>query len=229
VKSVDETPVAAAVSAAWFFRDPSRVTALHAEIDSWLGTPFHPNSRAKGRTGGVDCIRLNEAIAVAVGVVEPFEFPRVPMDFTQHQERSITLEFLRGEYRIPVAAAVSAANLPAGDIPQSGTTADEAIDPQSTRLAARYVELLSPEQIAAGPKSWLPDFQFMPGDLVPIVLGKAAHHLGTVYDESRFVHCLKGVGTILSRLGDPTYASRLHTVFRARAEPLNLSTSQPLN
>jgi hypothetical protein len=172
-----------------FFDDPDRVAQLRAEIDSWLETPFHAYSKAKGRTGGVDCIRLNEAIAIALGVVEPFEFPRVPMDFTQHNDRSITLEFLRGEYRL-----------------EDGT-----IDPQSTRLAARYAEL--DHSAFPTPRS---EFSPLPGDLVTFKVGKAVNHLGTVYDEARFVHCLKGIGTVLSRFDDDTYAKRLHTVFRAR-------------
>jgi hypothetical protein len=179
-----------------FFDDPARVLSLRAEIDSWLDTPFHAYSRAKGRTGGVDCIRLNEAIAIALGVVEPFQFPRVPMDFTKHSDRSIVLEYLRGEYR---------------------ESPDAPIDPQSIRLAARYQEILSPELREAGPEAWLRDFEFLPGDLVAIILGKAAHHLATVYDGARFVHCLKGLNTILSRFDDSTYAKRIHTVFRARA------------
>lgn len=197
MKSADETQ--------WFFSDPARVAQLRAEIDSWLETPFHAYSKAKGRTGGVDCIRLNEAIAVALGVVEPFEFPRVPMDFTQHNDRSIVLEFLRGEYRL----------------------AENTIDPQSTRLAARYAKIyesgkqenrkenLVPESPSCVPAFLIPPL--LPGDLVCFEIGKAVNHIGTTYDSARFVHCLKGIGTVLSRFDDSTYASRLHSVFRPSA------------
>lgn len=190
-----------------FFADPARVAQLQKEIDSWLGTPFHAGSKAKGRTGGVDCIRLNEAIAIALGVVEPFNFPRVPMDFTQHNERSIVLEFLRGEY--PISEGLASASPIIGRA--EARPSEPLIDPQSTRLAARYEEV---------PLSGLrsPISGFMPGDLIAIVLGKAPHHLGTAYDSERFVHCLKGTGTVLSRFDDSTYAKRLHTVFRARAK-----------
>jgi hypothetical protein len=162
-----------------FFDDPDRVARLRAEIDSWLGTPFHADSQAKGRTGGVDCIRLCEAIMIACGVVEPFEFPRVPMDFTQHQERSIVLEFLEGHYP----------------------------DPQSTRLAQRFA-VVDPGE----PR--------LPGDLYTFEIGQAVNHIGIAYDETRFIHCFTKVGTVLANITDPTFAERLHTIFRARATPL---------
>jgi cell wall-associated NlpC family hydrolase len=160
----------------WFFQNQEAVAALRAEAATWIGTPFRAHSKAKGRSGGVDCIRLCEAIVVKVGLTEPFEFPKTPMDFSMHQERSIVLEFLRGE----------------------------ADDPQSATLA-RIFEQLGPE----GP--------VMPGDLLAFKIGRAVHHLAIAIDDVQFIHCFRGIGTVYGNLSDSTYASRLHSIFRARA------------
>lgn len=204
------TPDPESRTSAWFFSEPALIDALRAEIDSWLGTPFHAGSQARGRTGGVDCIRLCEAIMIAVKVVEPFTFPRVPMDFTQHQDRSIILEFLRGEYRLEIRD------------PSSGGRDKESapIDPQSTRLAARFAVIPHPASRTSHPASLLP------GDLLTFEIGKAVNHLGIVYDDSRFLHCFTKIGTVLANITDPTFSSRLHTIFRARA---NQETRKPGN
>ncbi len=82
----------------YFFEDIDHAAALLAEAESWEGTPFVAYSKAKGPGGGVDCVRLCEAIMVATGAAEPFEFPQTPMDFTLHSDRSLVLEYLRGAY-----------------------------------------------------------------------------------------------------------------------------------
>jgi cell wall-associated NlpC family hydrolase len=102
----------------YFFDDPDRVIALQLEAQSWIGTPFREYSKAKGKAGGVDCVNLCECLLTAVGVggAKRFSFPATPMDYSQHCDRSVILEFLRGEAK----------------------------DRQSKRLAKIFVELLPP-------------------------------------------------------------------------------------
>lgn len=103
----------------YYFESPARVAALQAEAETWLGTPFRPHSKAKGRSGGVDCIHLCERIFVAIGLFAAgFTFPRLPMDYSMHQDNSIILEYLRGQGR-----------------------AGQAIDPQSKLLASVFEEV----------------------------------------------------------------------------------------
>jgi cell wall-associated NlpC family hydrolase len=83
----------------YFFDDPDRVIALHDEALSWIGTPFREYSKAKGKAGGVDCVNLCECMLTAVGVggAKRFSFPATPMDYSMHCDRSVILEFLRGQ------------------------------------------------------------------------------------------------------------------------------------
>lgn len=166
----------------WFFDDAGNVARLLAEVESWAGTPFREYSKAKGPGGGVDCVRLCESILCNVGLMDPFEFPRVPMDFTQHQERSIILEYLRGHaWR----------------------------DAQSARLSRIFAELGINERL----RGWI-----LPGDLLAFKIGKAVNHLGVALNDHDFVHCFRPVGVVPGTLKDATFAKRLQTVFRARAQ-----------
>lgn len=54
----------------------------------------------------------------------------------------------------------------------------------------------------------------MPGDLLVFTTGKAMHHVGIRLDGPWFYHCLGGYGVIKASLGDSTFGSRLHRVYR---------------
>jgi cell wall-associated NlpC family hydrolase len=53
-----------------------------------------------------------------------------------------------------------------------------------------------------------------PGDVVLFRVGRVANHCGIALGERQFVHCLRGHGVLLSRLDDPTYASRFACAYR---------------
>jgi cell wall-associated NlpC family hydrolase len=44
--------------------------AVLSEAESWIGTPFHHQGRAKGRQGGVDCAMLLLEVFLAAGVIK---------------------------------------------------------------------------------------------------------------------------------------------------------------
>ncbi len=192
----------------YFFEDIDHVAALLEEAESWVGTPFMAYGKAKGPGGGVDCARICEAVMINCGVVEPFEFPMTPMDYTMHNDRSLVLEYLRGQIKT-------------GSPPRT--------DPQSKRLARHFEEVkgfrvqgsesetrnLNPEPFP-NPEPFL----ILPGDLLAFRVGRAVNHLTVALDAIHFLHCLKPVGTVIANLQDSTFAPRLQTVFRARAKPL---------
>ncbi len=53
------------------------------------------------------------------------------------------------------------------------------------------------------------------GDLVGFKIGGCVHHCGIVVDAgNRFIHCLRGHGTVYSEIRDATYLSRLENAWR---------------
>jgi cell wall-associated NlpC family hydrolase len=105
------------ITGEWFFEDEQAVTLLRKEAASWMGTPFREFSSAKGRSGGVDCVGLAEALMVACGVIKPFTFPRIHADYQSHGTREKVLDYLRGKSK----------------------------DSQSAQVAARFAEITIPE------------------------------------------------------------------------------------
>jgi cell wall-associated NlpC family hydrolase len=81
----------------WFFEYPGNVAVLRQEAESWIGTPFRPHSKAKGISGGVDCVGLCEGILCPVIGEDSFSFPRTPMDYSMHNDSSVLLDYLRGK------------------------------------------------------------------------------------------------------------------------------------
>lgn len=61
-----------------FFDTKERRDLLHSEIESWLGTPFHPNGAVKGH--GVSCQKLVGALMNECGFVIG-SIPDGPMDW----------------------------------------------------------------------------------------------------------------------------------------------------
>lgn len=56
---------------------------------------------------------------------------------------------------------------------------------------------------------------FDPGDMVGFKIGGCLHHCGIVVAaDGKFIHCLRGPGTIFSSLRDATYFSRLEKIWR---------------
>lgn len=78
-----------------FYGSPETVAALVAEAQRWIGTPFRYGSCVRGAGGGVDCTHLCYAVHLACGAFAPFEVPSAPLNWHQHHDESIMLDFLR--------------------------------------------------------------------------------------------------------------------------------------
>jgi cell wall-associated NlpC family hydrolase len=90
---------------------PSRVAALEAEANRWRGTPFAPNSCARGL--GVSCQKLTGALYEAAGY-PPVYIPDVPISHARFSDRSFVTEFFadRPDFQLLTAAEP----ITAGDI-----------------------------------------------------------------------------------------------------------------
>ena len=70
-------------------------TAVVAEAESWLGTPYHHEARIKGH--GVDCAQILVGVFANVGLIEPVTLPHYPMDWNLHRDEERYLDIL-GRY-----------------------------------------------------------------------------------------------------------------------------------
>ncbi len=91
----------------WFFADPARVDALIAEARSWWGTPFAYFSRAKGPSGGIDCMGFVEEVTATAGL-ERFAVARTDEDYSRHVHNDKILNNLRGLDPDPISATLAA-------------------------------------------------------------------------------------------------------------------------
>jgi cell wall-associated NlpC family hydrolase len=92
------------MSAPYFNRQ--RDVALRAEIESWLGTPFLHTGRVKGV--GVDCVQLVGQLMLSAGVVDSYDFGFYPLDWAQHRERSIIIDYIEATARFSRLGAEAA-------------------------------------------------------------------------------------------------------------------------
>ena len=60
--------------------------AVIAEARSWLGTPYRPAQRVKGREGGVDCLTFVVEVFERVGVIPHYRVPFYPQDWHLHRD-----------------------------------------------------------------------------------------------------------------------------------------------
>ncbi len=67
-----------------YYRTDARREALLSEAQSWQGTPFRPNGKARGRDGGVDCAHYLAAVHAAAGACEPLDLPDLPVEVVVH-------------------------------------------------------------------------------------------------------------------------------------------------
>lgn len=79
-----------------YFADPTHAAALAVHAAGWERTPFRARSAVPGPRGGVDCVRLAEALLRGAGAVPAVDWPDYRIDSGSHLERSPLLEFLRG-------------------------------------------------------------------------------------------------------------------------------------
>lgn len=59
-------------------------SAIVAEAQSWLGTPYHHRARVKG--AGVDCAMILIEVYATVGLVDTFDPGEYPPDWMMHRE-----------------------------------------------------------------------------------------------------------------------------------------------
>lgn len=83
----------------WFFENPEAVIKLRKSVGAWKGTPFRQFSRAKGASGGVDCVGWCEALMQETGVIGQSEFiiPRLAGDYSHAMAMPRVLRYFRGE------------------------------------------------------------------------------------------------------------------------------------
>ena len=73
--------------------------------------------------------------------------------------------------------------------------------------------------VAAHPDLFTVATAARPGDLLGFKLGGCIHHCGLVVGvDGKFIHCLRGPGTILSDVNDATYLQRIEKIWRPITE-----------
>ncbi len=73
-----------------WFNTPERIAALESAASSWVGTPFAPNSSAKGK--GVSCHTLAGALYAEAGFGQ-VEVPDVPIAHARFSTTSFVIAF----------------------------------------------------------------------------------------------------------------------------------------
>lgn len=82
-----------------YYNNEDKQRALLTEATSWLKTPFHKRSRAKGKGGGVDCVNLAQSIYFNTGAIDELkEMPRYCIDWHSHQNESILERIFKEMY-----------------------------------------------------------------------------------------------------------------------------------
>ncbi len=183
------------VNGPWFFEDPAKVSILRSEAATWLGTPFRPFSRAKGKTGGVDCVGLGEALMSVTGVIgaNEFMFPRKAADYQPHTAEMKILDYLRGQFKGP-----------------SGS------DQQSKRLARIFAEIELPEKSEPAGHTNIDPEIFLPGDIGILKRG-GLFHVPIFIGGPHFINALPHSGVTEGTIHDTSFSNYLEALFRARA------------
>ena len=77
-----------------WYDTPEKVSKLQEVAASWVGTPFSPNSRCKGKNGGVSCQMLAEQVHRESGFPFSFDAESGPMSWGGRSSKSLIDEFL---------------------------------------------------------------------------------------------------------------------------------------
>lgn len=56
----------------------------------------------------------------------------------------------------------------------------------------------------------------VPGDLIGFKVGKCLHHVGVALPGGKFIHCMRGMSTLICPVSDPTFSSRLARLWRIK-------------
>jgi len=169
-----------------WFNTPERIDALEAAALSWVGTPFVANSRVKGKRGGTCCHMLAEQIYLEAGHTLPFQAPSASMKWSDISKVSLIEKFF-----------------------DTQTDLFQTLENLRTSAKSADKTLPSPDPCLLTPVS-------LPGDVVGFRIGGCIHHVGIALSGGRFVHCMRGMGTKIFNLNDPTYAPRIEKIWRPR-------------
>lgn len=179
----------------WHFEDARHVELLVTEGQSWRGTPFAQNSRAKGEGGGIDCAGFCEVLMLAsLAIAAPFDFPRTRADYEGHLHNDKILDYLRGR----------------------------ADDEQSQILAARFAELTNIDElipVAAWPHGRVVHTGLIAGDLLIIEARHGVWHMPVMMSDRSFMHSAFPLGVSEGDVTQGDFRDRLRAVFRARTLP----------
>ncbi len=178
----------------WFFSDPAAVTLVRNTADSWDRTPFAQGSKAKGPTGGIDCVGFVEEVMRETGVAPAFNFPRSDADYKGHAHNDKIVDYLRGQ---------------------------KTDDPQSAQLARIFAKLENIEELvpkAEWPNRLVINTGLMPGDLLVIQPRIGIWHLPIMMTDRMFKHCAFPGGVTEGDITQEDYRSRIVAIFRARSQ-----------
>jgi len=65
--------------------------AVIAEAREWIGTPYIPSGRVKGKNGGCDCLTFVAGVYENAGVIDRLPIPHYPPDWHMHNEAELYL------------------------------------------------------------------------------------------------------------------------------------------
>lgn len=60
------------------------------------------------------------------------------------------------------------------------------------------------------------DSDILPGDLLGFRVGSCVHHVGVVLTGNKFIHCMRGMRTLICYISDPTFKRRLACLWRIK-------------
>ncbi len=98
----------------WYFDNPQRQAALLSELQSWRGTRFWEQASGRARKGVcADCVSFCERVYVALGAMEPIQWPRYVTHHGGAAMFDLVLESLAKVPRLAVVWEPSAGGEPA--------------------------------------------------------------------------------------------------------------------
>ncbi len=171
----------------WFFDDAEAVQRLCITRDEWAGTPFAPWSRAKGPSGGVDCVGYVEELMAGAGLPR-LDFPRSAHDYSRNVHNDKILNYLRGLHE----------------------------DEQSARLKAIFAEFPVMENDFTEPPM-VGDLLILKDQGRHGRTGNGVFHMPVMIGPRKFTHCAPRLGVNEGNIEDPTYRNHLVAHFRARS------------
>jgi cell wall-associated NlpC family hydrolase len=182
-----------------WFNSVARIEAMEQAAREWVGTPFVANSRAKGPRGGTCCHMLAEQLYIEAGYPLNLSAPDASMRWSDTHRDSLIECFLNE--RSDIFAAL-----------RYGDQKSEVRSHLTSDLRPPTSDLSQLTSDLRPPTSEIP----ISGDIIGFRIGGCVHHVGVVLPGGRFIHCMRGIGTKICNLSDPTYSRRIEKIWRPR-------------